>query len=255
MKTSAPILEQSCPACGGLFTIGSASRRKKVQCPQCREVVSLTPPDEANGTPEASLPAVPEWVARCEKLQARIEALEQQVEALMVTPRNRAPLIAERRHDFSAVSREILLPGDPPENHDAPSPAGVGERREVFRTEEIPPEVAARTFHAPTPEIALLVTAGDGAARRLAETLTKILARVGWKVRGVIEGQTLSGGQGLTLTAGPTLPLERITCTLNALRAAGFAMTFQLDPGCESSETMLFVEAGAEPDDTAGLEA
>lgn len=255
VKTSAPILEQSCPACGGLFMISAGSRRKKVQCPQCREVVSLTPHAEVNGTPDASLTAVPEWMARCEKLQARIEALEQQVEALMVTPRNRAPLIAERRHDFSAVSREIMPPGDSAENHDAPARTDEGLKREVFRAEELPSEVAARTFHPPTPEIMLLVAAGDGAARQLAETLTKILVRVGWKVRGVIEGQTLSGGHGLTLTAGPALPLERVTSTLKALREAGFAMTFQLDPGCESSGTTLFVEAGGEAENEAGLNA
>ena len=258
VKMNAPILEQSCPACGGLFTISSASRRKKVQCPQCREVVSLTPPGEMNGTAETDaghdLPAAPDWMARCEMLQARIEALEQQVEALMVAPRNRAPLIPESRHDFSAVSREILLPGDPPENHDASSHANGGERREVFRTEESPRDGAARNFQSPTPEIGILVAAGDGAARRLAETLTEILALAGWKVRGVIEGKALSGGcHGLTLAAGSALPLERVTGTLNALRAAGFAMTFQLDPGRGTSETMLIVEVGAESENEAGL--
>ena len=242
VKASAPTLEQSCPACGGLFTVSPASRKKKVQCPQCREIVTLPQPDEVNGTPETG--AAPDWVARCEMLQARIEALEHQVEALMVTPRTRAPLIPRRLHDFDPVSREDLLPGDLAEGA---SPAGGGERREVFRTEPpaeeaAPREVFTRSFQPSTPEIGLLVSAGDGAARRLAETLSKILTRTGWKVRGVTEDQaTAPACSGLTLVASPTLPLPRVTSTLNALREAGFAMAFQLDPERGPGETLLIV--------------
>ena len=242
VKTHAPILEQRCPACGGVFTLSGASRRKKVQCPQCREVVTLTEPAELNGTPDAEagrdLPAAPDWMARCEMLQARIETLEHQVEALMVIPRPRSPLFPERHHDFSPMSREQLLAGD------------NGERREIFRREPPadeaePRELLARTAQSPAPEIGLIVSAGDGAARRLAEKLTGILARAGWKVRGVTEAAVLSQGcRGLTLAAAPTLPLQRVTSTLNALREAGLAMTFQLDPERGPSETVMIVGAG-----------
>ena len=255
VKMSAPILEQSCPACGGRFTVGSASRRKKVQCPQCREVVTLSPPSALNGTPDPSagreVPAAPDWMVRCEMLQARLEALEQQVEALTVAPRTRSSLIPERIHDFSPVSRECLLPRDPAERHDGASPADGGERREIFRpemraAEAAPREVMARNFQPPTPEIALLVAAGDEAARRLVEPLTEILARAGWKVRGVTEDPAPAPGcRGLTLVAAPMLPLHRVTSTLHALREAGFAMIFQLDPERGPSETVLIVGAGA----------
>ena len=243
-------MEQSCPACGGRFTVGSASRRKKVQCPQCREVVTLSPPSEVHGTPAGcESPAAPDWMARCEMLQARIETLEQQVEALTVAPRPRSSLISERVHDFSPVSRERLLPGDPAESHDGAAPANGGERREIFRTEmraaeAVPREIVARNFQTLTPEIALLVAAGDGAARRLVEPLTAILAGAGWKVRGVTEDPA-PGCRGLTLAAAPTLPLHRVTSTLHALREAGFAMIFQLDPERGPSETVLIVGAGA----------
>lgn len=258
VKTSAPILEQSCPACGGLFTVSAASRRKKVQCPQCREIVSLTPPDELNGKPETD--AAPDWMARCEMLQARIEALEHQVEALMVTPRTRAPLIPGRAHDFGPVSRQDLLPGDLPEGREGASHADGGERREVFRmetpSEETAPRgVVARTFQLSAPEIGLLVSAGDGAARQMAETLTTILAGSGWKVRGVTEDQaTALACSGLTLVASPALPLQRVTSTFNAMREAGFAVTFQLDPERGTGETLLIVGAATGPENEAGLE-
>ena len=255
VKTSAPVLEQSCPACGGRFTVGSASRRKKVQCPQCREVVTLSPPSELKGTPDTSAgsesPAAPDWMARCEMLQARIETLEQQVEALLVTPRTHSSLLPERLHDFNPGSRERRRPGDPRKSHEG-APQTVGEEAcEIFRPERpagavVPCGVLARNFQPATPEIGLLVPAGDEAARRLAATLTEILARAGWKVRGVTEiPAPAHGHHGLILAAAPTLPLARVTATLSALREAGFAIAFQLDPQREPSETLLIVGAGA----------
>ena len=243
LKAYAPILEQKCPACGGAFTISTASLKKKVQCPHCREVVTLSEPDELNGTPETlagpGLPAVPDWMARCEMLQARLEALEHQVEALMVTPRTHAPLIPEQRRDFNPLSREQLPPG-----------VSV-ERREISHPESPASQVTARdVFPRPgqaiEPEIGILVAAGDGAARRLAEKLSETLVRAGWKVRGVTEIAALPEGcRGLTLAAAPSLPLPRVTNTLNALREAGLAMTYQLDPQRGVSETVMIVGAGA----------
>ena len=61
-------------------------------------------------------------------------------------------------------------------------------------------------------------------------------------MRGVTEDQaTAPACSGLTLVASPTLPLPRVTSTLNALREAGFAMAFQLDPERGSGETLLIV--------------
>ena len=236
---SAPILEQSCPACGGRFTVGAASRRKKVQCPQCREVVTLSPPSEMNATPETASPPAPDWRARCEMLQARIEALEQQVETLMVSPRLHSSLL----HEFSPVARERLPPDDPREN---PPPTG----------EAAPCKALARNFQPAIPEIGLRIAADDEAARRLAATLTGILVGAGWTVRGVTEDPAPAPPpHGLTLIAAPTLPLARVTATLHALREAGFAIAFQLDPQREPSETLLIVGAGAGSDNKTALES
>ena len=235
MKTSTPILEQRCPSCGGLFTISAGSRKKRVQCPQCREIVSLVPPPETKGTRDTDAmgdsAAVPGWMARCELLQARIETLEQQVEALMVSPRTRPALIPERLDDVSPVPREVAESGAP---------------RGEF----------SRSFQAATNDIALVVTAGDSAARRVADTLAEILARAGWSVRGVTENRAMAlGCSGITLAASQTLPLQRLTGTLNALREAGFATTLQLDPERGASDTMLIVGMGTGSESGAGLES
>lgn len=114
----------------------------------------------------------------------------------------------------------------------------------------------ARNFQPPTLEIGLLVPAGDAAARRVAETLTGVVIRAGWKVRGVIEDLTpIHGRSGLTLAVAPTLPLRQVTSTLNALREAGFAVTFQLDPERGGSEAMLMVGPSAGTETAAGLKS
>lgn len=247
-------LERHCPACGGAFTISAGSRKKKVQCPQCREVVTMTEPDASPGTPSPDagpeVPAAPDWMARCEMLQARIEVLEHQVEALMVTPRTSAPLVSERLPDFPPLPRDNPRPADPPESLEAFAPLEHTEPRKIFRAEapadETPPaEVILRKVQPAVPEIGLLVAAGDGAGLRLAGTLTELLARAGWKVRAPAEDTLLSKScRGLTLAAPPSLPLPRVTSTLNALRDAGYAMTFQLDPARGLDETVLIVGTG-----------
>lgn len=255
MKMSAPTPEQRCPACDGVFTISSANRRKRVQCPQCREVVTLVEPGELNGAgglhaaPE--LPPVDGWKELCEALQARIETLEHQVEALMVTPRTNSSLIPERLNDRSQSPCDRGSPGILPQNGQESHADGT-ERREVFRTEMPAPEAkphaaSGRSFQPSAPEIRLLVTSEDGAAGRVTATLTEILVRTGWTVRGVTEVMALANDRGgLTLAAAPTLPLPRVTSTLNALREAGFAVTFQLDSERDANEALLIVGAGSE---------
>ncbi len=227
--------------------------------------MTLKPLGDMNGAPDADAtreaPAAPPWMAHYELLQARIETLEQQVEALSVTPRSHSSLIPERLHDFNPAAREHRLPGAPTASHNGSSPADGEERRTVFRTEmrsaaTAPSELFVRNFQPSTLEIGLLVPAGDAAARRVAETLTGVVIRAGWKVRSVIEDMTLAQGRcGLIFAAAPTLPIQRVTSTLNALREAGFAVTFQLDPERGTSEAMLVVGAGAGSENEADLKS
>ncbi len=253
VKMSAAIPEQTCPACGGAFTVSAANRKRKVQCPQCRAVVSLPAPVELDGTQASedgrNLPAAPEWMARCEMLQARIEALEQQVEALLSESRTSPSRIPEGLADIGGVVREQRRARRPVESRED-FPAETPEAKEEPRLG------IERVFQPPTPEIGLVCIAGDGAARKVAEALSEVLARSGWKVRGVTEDKSLPPDcSGLTLSAASSLPLERGTSTLNALRQAGYAVTFQLDPGRDSRETILIVGAGAGLDSGTGAKS
>ncbi|MCE9610845.1 MAG: hypothetical protein K8R23_11685 [Chthoniobacter sp.] len=232
MKKATPsVFEQQCPACGGLFTISSASRKKRVQCPRCREVVTLGEP--ADVAPATVPDAPPEWAARCDQLQTRIEALEQQVEALAVAPRPHAALLA----DSSPMSREQLLAGDAAPERTVRAPVGDDAAQPVFRPE--------RRTGDPLREIALIVAAGDDTGRAIAENLRDILARVGWEVSAI---RTTDGkGQkraGLVLAAGPAVPTGRITGTMQALREAGLSMSFQLDPERGDGDAVMIIGAG-----------
>jgi hypothetical protein len=279
-QPKAASVEQQCPVCGSLFNISSSTRKRKVHCPQCREVVEPIDPGGLNSAPAApsparenpAPPAAPEWLARCEMLQARIEALEQQVEALMVTPRAHTSLLPERLPDLRHGVREHPLPKPPLESRAPSAPPPPAEPRREIPHADIPPpihsprpmrdepeiaessgrELFARPAAFPTPEIGLFVTVGDGAARQVADSLSEILRRTGWKVRAATEDKALLPGfGGLTLTAAPSLPVQRVTSTLNALRQAGFSVAFQIDPDRGPTEAALIVRTGPERDGPA----
>lgn len=208
---------------------------------------------EAAADAPAEGTAPPDWMARCEILQARIEVLEHQVEALMLPRRTNPapPQMPDRFPDFPSAPREARPPAEPPERVEVFAPLERGGQGAISRAmeplDEAPAaEVILRKVQSPAPEIGVLVSAGDPAGRKLAENLTEILARLGWRVRDPAEDTVLAKScRGLTLAAPPTLPLPRVTGTLNALREAGYAMTFQLDPGRGLTGAVLIVGTGA----------
>ncbi len=255
-KTNAPNVEQRCPACGGRFTISPANRRKKVQCPQCREVVTLTEPPEIKESAqnvEKPLPpsAPPEWLARCEQLQARIDALEQQVEALMVSPRPHTTLLQDNLPNLRSGSRPNPAPSTPLELPSTPPPTDSRPPLDLSRVTVTPAVERSepgfgRNFQLPTPEIGLVVAASDKSAHEVVDVLTKILMQAGWKVQAAIQDASLSPHSGsLTLAAAPTMSVQRVTITLNALRTAGYAVTYQLDPTRGPSEATLTIGVSA----------
>jgi hypothetical protein len=219
----------------------SLTKRKKVQCPQCREVVTLTESAPTNRTPDLDagrdLSTKADWMARCENLRTRVETLEQQVEALMVSSRARTSLLPKRLDSSSAVPCDAPLPPDPLEN-------GTVQREAPVAATSV--AQAGRNRETPTGEVALVVTVGDRAAWQLAESLTEILVRAGWTVGGITENKALAHSfRGLTLAVGSAIPLQRVTRTLSALREAGYGMIFQIDPELGANEAALIVGAGA----------
>ncbi len=86
------------------------------------------------------------------------------------------------------------------------------------------------------------MNAGVKAGRRAVETLTEILKRAGWKSVEVVEDPDVAhNSTGLTLAVGSAVPLPRVTRTLSALREAGFALTYQIDPNRGANEVVLII--------------
>ena len=114
--------ETVCPACGAAIKAGSSSRRRRVQCPKCREVVYLDglPVQE----PEASPPKrdMPEAAA---ENRSRIDSLEARVEALEATLRD--AMAAGQPMPQSTAQRKMLwittTPGRTPEFSPGTRPA------------------------------------------------------------------------------------------------------------------------------------
>jgi hypothetical protein len=218
-----------------------------VQCPHCREVVMLPEASalpasmETNCTSDCS-PRMHSSTARCELLKARIVALEQQVEALLVSRLAAAPLdtsLTVAAHDSPVLDNASGSRNGAPrktelELHAAPS-----------FSEPERPALAVRPFLIPA--ISILVPAGDGLARHVGDKLSALLVRASWEVRGIAEDVLATHGRsGLTLAAPSSLPLARVTATLSALRQGGFDVGLQLDPNRRTSDVVLIVGAQAE---------
>src|SRR5687768_5565917 len=230
MTKSPPSQEQRCSACGGQFTVATSGKKKKIQCPRCRAIVSTadTPvrkPIEAEGPAAAA-----EWAGQCASLCARIERLERQVELLL--------------RGASDNSRELTAPASPA-SASTPDESCGDERRDeppIFSAPAAEPERLRNRFAPSGPsrkangstafdEILLRTMCDEGENSRVVAVLTAILMDVGWKVRrGSHREQGAGASLGLTLTASPDLCRQRLSQTFSALSAAGFSLTLHLDP-------------------------
>lgn len=222
VKRSAPSEtgEAVCPACGAAIRATASSRRRRVQCPKCREVVYI----ESTLGPEP-LPAPPPapTVDTAAETRSRIDSLEARVEAL------------------EAALRDAMAAG-------RPAPATAPQRKLVWvsttpgRGPEFSPEQGNALFHNLGSVRSLAITirtpAGDAAARAHAEWFKAIFERAGWTVLGPDEVPANTAPPGLSL-AVPELPVAKeAAATYLALKAAGFETVPVLDraPRSESAE-------------------
>lgn len=215
VKRNAPseTSETACPACGASIKATPSSRRRRVTCPKCREVVSIenTLPAEPELTAEPA-PAVAAPPNPSADERPRIELLEARVEALEAALRD--ALTATRTNAWNTPQRQLiwLAPGQPP--------AYSHEQSQALLLNLAGIRAQGITIRMP---------AGDAAARAHAEWFKSIFERAGWTVRGPEELPPGVTGAGLSL-AVPELPVDKdAAATFLALKAAGFETNPTLD--------------------------
>ena len=198
-------VETACPACGGAIKAPLSQRRRRVQCPKCREVVFIESALEKPPEP-ASQPAPPAPVAAADE-RSRIDLLEARVEAL------------------EAALRDSMAAGQTP-SPDAPKRKLLWLTSEAGHAPDFSPEQGRVLIHnlggVRTQAITIRTPAGDPSARAHADWFKTIFERAGWTVRGPEEVAADAAAAGLSL-AVPELPVAKeAAATYFALKAAGF---------------------------------
>jgi len=223
VKRSTPLdtNETVCPACGAGIKASPSARRRRVQCPKCREVICI---ESTLGPEPEPLPApapvvdttAAETRSRIELLEARVESLEATLRDVMAAGRIAAANTPQRKFMWIGVT-----PGRGPDFSSEQGNALVHNLGTV-RSQAI-------TIRTPT---------GDIAARAHADWFKAIFERAGWTVLGPDEVPPNTAGAGLSL-AVPELPVAKEAAdTYLALKAAGFEAIPVLDrtPRSDSTE-------------------
>lgn len=215
--------ETACSACGAVIKAPPSKRRRRVQCPKCREVVFIEAPIERQPAtaPQAETPpqlaVIP---AATIDERSRIDVLEARVEALEAALRD------------SMAARQTVPPGT------------AGRKLVWFTSEpaqvpEYSPEQGQVLFqnlqNVRTQAITIRTPAGDFSARVHAEWFKSIFERAGWTVHGPEEVAPGAAAAGLSL-AVPEVPVARqAAATYFALKAAGFEAIPVLDSSLDSA--------------------
>jgi hypothetical protein len=222
--------ESSCPACGASINAGAKSRKRKVQCPKCREVVELGKAEPvAKVLPDAGSVRLAELEARLE----RLEALEARVAALECA----TPSVA-------------IVPF--PEPKPAPAPAASParklrwiERSERHRGATLPPEVREALAHnlstLAAGDVTLRAAADDPIPWERALQLKAFFEHAQWRVHGPHPASPRPGAHGLALAVGSLPPSAEAAGIYLALTAAGFTLDSILDPSLGEGKAALVV--------------
>jgi hypothetical protein len=234
--------EEHCPACGAVFARTLGVRRRKVQCPKCREIVMLKPAE----LPEAMAPAAPvslvttaptpaaaelaelrALVSRLETLPSRVELLEKQLEWIM----DHRP----------AAEASLLRPGQRLRwLRGAPVPwTGDGEPLSGLQGEVLLHNARALRSAALT----IFAAAADAQARRLAERLKELFTQAAWVVNGVFEKALAPGQNGLVLLTGLCPAPPGFVAASICLTAAACPLFSGFDGSIRESEIVLTVAA------------
>jgi hypothetical protein len=227
--------EARCPACGAAINTGATSRKRKVQCPKCREIVELGKPEPvATVLPNATSARLEELEARLvrlETLEARIAALESPIQPVAIVPFPE-PAKAPPAHvaDVLPQPARKLRWLAPSEGH---------------RAAVLPIEVQDVLHHNLTTFTANILTlrapAEDPVEWERAKQFKAIFERASWRVSGPDHAIVRRGNYGLSLAVGNLPPPADAVAIHLALTASGFGLDSILDPGLGGSEAVLIV--------------
>ena len=219
------MLETPCPACGAPISTTSIGRRRRVQCPKCREVVEL----QAAERPAPKLTALPPApVENISVSAAKIAALEARLTALEAAAKITAPL------------QPIEIVVHRPERKWkwlAPSAAHEGEKLPTNIAEVFLQNLG--NFDGQTIAIQLASTGPRALAQAMG--LKEVFDRAQWTVVGPGTAIPRNAETGLFLAVG-SLPLPPAAAAAYfAMTTSGFTIQSFLDPKLRNEETVLIV--------------
>jgi phage FluMu protein Com len=234
IRALADFQEARCPACGAAINTGSASRKRKVQCPKCREVVEISKAEPVAAVlPDATSTRMEELearLARLEALEARVAALEgaKAPVAIVPFPEPETVVVAEAAPTPTQSARKLRWKA-PSERH---------------RGEEIPADIQDVLLHNlgtfPPRALTLRAAADFPVEWKRAEQLKELFERANWQVSGP-HHTVFRRGQGLSLAVGSLPPPADAAALHLALTASGFETEPLLDPGLAMNESVLIV--------------
>ena len=211
--------ETHCPACHATINTSSVGRRRRVQCPKCREVVELGAKKTKPAPAENVQIHVP--LAEIQALEARIAALEE----AFVNSKPALPIeitIQRPEKKWKWIDRT--------DAHDA-------EKLPVNVTEVLLHNLGNFDGHT----ITMHVSSGSTRAASLAASLKEVFERASWTVEGPTEIVSRGSETGLFLAVGG-LPLPPAAEAAHfAMTTSGFTLHSFLDPKLTGPETILIV--------------
>jgi phage FluMu protein Com len=253
--------ETRCPACGTAINTAATTRKRKVQCPKCREVVELGKVEALAAVPPSATAAriaeLEARVLRLEALEARLAALEAADRppdiVLFPEPLPVAPPLPPAQLPLMPAQQQPPLPEFSSATALAPAAKLSEPGRKLrwmghtkgHRAMELPNELQdllqQNLMAFPASSVTLRAPADDRIQWKRAELFKIIFERAKWQVSGPHHSVILRGGQGLSLAVANLPPSAEAVAVHLALTASGFGVDSVLEPSLGNGETVLIV--------------
>jgi hypothetical protein len=226
-------IEAHCPRCNAPFVLSAGARAKRIQCPKCRQTISLGRTEPGSET----LPTAEEFAA----LKARI-AEQDALIARLLTPNSLQPEKTVNLQVFEAPS-----PDPAPLAAPACSLLRPGQNLRWLRRDPLagaddpePESILLHNLRALGGREILLQAGGeDPSSYVIAERLFTVFREAGWRVSTVEPITQPRPISGLVLSAGQCPLPEAATAAYMALQAAGYPITSRLDGSLGPTQSVL----------------